>query len=60
MGHGFWSDYLPKKSLVGGGGGGCQTKFNVSPGPGLSPGTLDLLDLTWDLDLDRSLTKEQV
>ena len=36
--------------------GGWQTKFNVSPGPGLSPGTLDLLDLTWDLDLDLSLT----
>ena len=33
-----WSDYLPKKSLLGGGGGGewwWQTKFNVSPGPGL-------------------------
>ena len=33
-----WSDYLPKKSLVGGEWGvvsGWQTKFNVSPGPGL-------------------------
>ena len=30
-----WSDYLPKKSLLGGGGGGWQTKFNISPGPGL-------------------------
>ena len=32
-----WSHYLREKSLlVGGGGGGeWQTKFNVSPGPGL-------------------------
>ena len=29
-----WSDYLPKKSLVGG-EWWWQTKFNVSPGPGL-------------------------
>ena len=44
---------------------GWQTKFNVSPGPGLWPLVLgpfgpDLgpdLDLTWDLDLDLSLTK---
>jgi len=43
--------------------GGWQTKFNVSPGPGLwslvlGPSGPDLgpdLDLTWDLDL--SLTK---
>ena len=51
------SDYLPKKSLLGGGGewvGGWQTKFSVSPGPGLWSLVLDL-DLTWDLDL--SLTK---
>ena len=41
-----------------------QTKFNVSPGPGLwslvlGPLGPDLgpdLDLTWDLDLDLSLT----
>ena len=41
-----------------------QTKFNVSPGPGLGslvlgPSGPDLgpdLDLTWDLDLDLSLT----
>ena len=41
-----------------------QTKFSVSPGPGLWPLVLgpfgpDLgpdLDLTWDLDLDLSLT----
>ena len=41
-----------------------QTKFNVSPGPGLwslvlGPFGPDLgpdLDLTWDLDLDLSLT----
>ena len=46
------------------GGGEWQTKFNVSPGPGLWPLVLgpygpDLvpdLDLTWDLDLDLSLT----
>ena len=44
--------------------GGWQTKFSVSPGPGLWPLVLgpfgpDLgpdLDLTWDLDLDLSLT----
>ena len=43
---------------------GWQTKFNVSPGPGLwslvlGPYGPDLgldLDLTWDLDLDLSLT----
>ena len=54
-----WSDYLPKKSLlvvvVSGGEWWWQTKFNVSPGPGLWPLVLgpfgpDLgpdLDLTW-------------
>ena len=44
--------------------GGWQTKFSVSPGPGLwslvlGPFGPDLgpdLDLTWDLDLDLSLT----
>ena len=44
--------------------GGWQTKFNVSPGPGLWPLVLGpfgpdlgpVLDLTWDLDLDLSLT----
>ena len=49
------------------GGGEWQTKFNVSPGPGLWPLVLgpfepDLgpnLDLTWDLDLDLSLTIDQ-
>ena len=60
-----WSDYLPKKSLlVVGGGGEWQTKFSVSPGPGLwslvlGPFGPDLgpdLDLSWDLDLDLSLT----
>ena len=59
-----WSDYLPKKSLLGCGGEWWQTKFSVSPGPGLGSLVLgpfgpDLgpdLDLTWDLDLDLSLT----
>ena len=57
-----WSDYLPKKSLLG--GEWWQTKFNVTPGPCLwslvlGPFGPDLgpdLDLTWDLDLDLSLT----
>ena len=62
-----WIDYLPKKSLLVVSGewvGGWQTKFSVSPGPGLwslvlGPFGPDLgpdLDLTWDLDLDLSLT----
>ena len=56
-----WSHLLPKKSLlvVVVGGGEWQTKFNVSPGPGLlslvlGPFGPDLgpdLNLTWDLDL---------
>ena len=44
-------------------GGGWQTKFNVSPGPGLwslalGPFGPDLgpdLDLTWDLDLSLTI-----
>ena len=48
--------------------GGWQTKFNVSPGPGLwflvlgpfgpdlGPDLGPYLDLTWDMDLDLSLT----
>ena len=41
--------------------GDWQTKFNVSPGPGLwslvlGPDLGPDLDLTWDLDLDLSLT----
>ena len=44
-------------------GGGWQTKFNVSPGPGLcsfvlGPSGPDLgpdLDLTWDLDLSLTI-----
>ena len=57
-----WSVYLPKKSLVGG-KWWWQTKFSVSPGPGLWSFVLGPfgpfgpdLDLTWDLDLDLSLT----
>ena len=59
-----WSDYLPKKSLlVVSGGGEWQTKFSVSPGPGLwslvlgpfGPNLGPDLDLTWDL----SLTKDE-
>ena len=60
------NDYLPKKSLVVVVvvSGEWQTKFSVSPGPGLwslvlGPFGPDLgpdLDLTWDLDLDLSLT----
>ena len=47
--------YLPKKSLVG--GGEWQTKFNVSPGPGLWPLVLGPFgtDLGPDLDLTREL-----
>ena len=59
-----WSVYLPKKSLLVVVSGEWQTKFNVSPGPGLwslvlGPFGPDMgpdLDLTWDLDLDLSLT----
>ena len=57
-----WSVYLPKKSLVGG-KWWWQTKFSVSPGPGLWSFVLGPfgpfgpdLDLTLDLDLDPSLT----
>ena len=54
-----WSHLLPKKSLMVV-GGEWQTKFNVSPGPGLWPLVLGPfgsnlgpdLDLTWDLDLE--------
>ena len=51
-------DYLPKKSLLGG-GEWWQTKFGVSPGPGLlslvlGPFRPDL-DLTWDLDLSLTI-----
>ena len=62
-----WTDYLPKKNLlvvVVVSGEWWQTKFSVSPGPGLwslvlGPFGPDLgpdLDPTWDLDLDPSLT----
>ena len=58
-----WRVYLPKKSLVVV-SGWWQTKFCVRPGPGLwslvlGPFGPDLgpdQDLTWDLDLDLSLT----
>ena len=47
-----WSDHLPKKSLLGGGG-----EWVVSGRPNLvlaqvqvfGPKSLDLMDLTWDL-----------
>ena len=64
-----WSHLLPTKSLLVGewvvsGEWWWQTKFNVSPGPDLGSLVLgpfgpDLgpdLDLTWDRDLDLSLT----
>ena len=64
-----WSHLLPMKSLlvVVSGGGEWQTKFNVSPGPGLwslvlGPFGPDLgpdLALPWDLDLDMSSTKNK-
>ena len=55
-----WTHYLSKKSLVVVSGGGWQTNFGVSPGPGLwslvfGPSGPDLgpgPDLTWDLELD--------
>ena len=64
-----WSHLSPVKSLlvvvvvIG-----WQTKFNVSPGPGLwslvlGPFGPDMgpdLDLTWDLDLDLSLTIKDI
>ena len=61
----YWFLVLsPQEKFGGGGGWWWQTKFNVSPGPGLwslvlGPFGPDLgpdLDLTWDLDLDLSLT----
>ena len=56
-----WNEYLPTKSLLGGewvGGEWWQTKFNVSPGPGLWFLVLGPFgpDLGTDLDLDLSLT----
>ena len=45
-----WSDYLPTKSLVGGGG-----LWSLVLGPYV-PDLGPDLDLTWDLDLDLSLT----
>ena len=60
-----WSHLLPTKSLVvvSEWVGGWQTKFSVSPGPGLwslvlGPFGPDLgpdLDLTWDLDLSLTI-----
>ena len=37
---------------------GGRPNLVYSPGPGLSPGTLDLLDLTWDLNWDLTWTME--
>ena len=56
--------YSPQKVYWWVGGEWWQTKFNVSPGPGLGSLVLgpfgpDLgpdLDLTWDLDLDLDLS----
>ena len=53
--------YPTKKSLVVVGGG--RPNLVLSPGPGLwslvlSPWTLDLLDLTWDLDLSLTIPIE--
>ena len=58
-----WIDYLPKKCLVVV-SGGWQTKFSVSPGPGLwslvlgpfGPNMGPDLDLTWDLDLSLTIS----
>ena len=55
-----WSHLLAKKSLVGGEWVGGRPNLMYSPGPGLwslvlGPSGPDL-DLTWDLDLDLSLT----
>ena len=58
-----WSDNLPKKSLLVG-GGGCRPNLVYSPGPGLwalvlGPSGPDLgtdLDLTWDLDLSLTIS----
>ena len=47
-----WRHYLPKKSLLVVVSG--RPNLVLSPGPGLW--SLDLLDLTWDLDLALSLT----
>ena len=41
-----WSDYLPKKSLLVGGGEWVAVLAQVQV---FGPWTLDLLDLTWDL-----------
>ena len=57
-----WRHYLSKKSLLGG-EWWWQTKFNVSPGPGLwslvlGPFGPDLgpdLNLTWDLNLSLTI-----
>ena len=59
-----WTHYPAKKSLVVVvGGGEWQTKFSVSPGPGLwslvlgrfGPDLGPDLDLTWDLDLSLTI-----
>ena len=36
--------------------GEWQTQFNATPGPGLWSLVLDLLDLTWDLELSLTIT----
>ena len=54
-----WRLYLPKKSLLGGEWwvGGGRPNLVLSQVQVFGPKSFDLLDLTWDLDLDLSLTK---
>ena len=51
-----WSRLLPKKSLVVVGGEWWQTKFSVSPGPGLGSLVLEPFGPDLGPDLDRTWT----